>query len=105
MIRDEDLPTYHLLTKLKRQLMRVLDLSRKRSSSEGRMQGEIERLEKWRPLEVTPAALITFHYIALAVGTIPNSDTGAVRSSLKAHPEPWTTSLHTPHTHTHTTYV
>ena len=49
--------------------------------------GEIERLEKWRPLEVTPAALANFHYVHGLIGTIPNSDTDAVRSSLKAHPE------------------
>ena len=49
--------------------------------------GEIERLEKWRPLEVTPAALATFRYVHGLIGTIPNSDTDAVRSSLKAHPE------------------
>ena len=79
MIRDEDL----LLTKLKRQL-RVLDKARQKIAD---AKGEIERLEKWRPLEVTPAALATFHYVHGLIGTIPNSDTDAVRSSLKAHPE------------------
>ena len=49
MIRDEEL----LLTKLKRQL-RVLDKARQKIAD---AKGEIERLEKWRPLEVTPAAL------------------------------------------------
>ena len=79
MIRDEDL----LLTKLKRQL-RVLDKARQKIAD---AKAEIERLEKWRPLEVTPAALATFHYVHGLIGTIPNSDTDAVRSSLKAHPE------------------
>ena len=79
MIRDEDL----LLTKLKRQL-RVLDKARQKIAD---AKGEIECLEKWRPLEVTPAALATFHYVHALIGTIPNSDTDAVRSSLKAHPE------------------
>ena len=79
MIRDEDL----LLTKLKRQL-RVLDKARQKIAD---AKGEIERLEKWRPLEVTPASLATFHYVHGLIGTIPNSDTDAVRSSLKAHPE------------------
>ena len=79
MIRDEDL----LLTKLKRQL-RVLDKARQKIAD---AKAEIERLEKWRPLEVTPAALATFRYVHGLIGTIPNSDTDAVRSSLKAHPE------------------
>ena len=79
MIRDEDL----LLTKLKRQL-RVLDKARQKIAD---AKGEIERLEKWRPLEVTPTALATFHYVHGLIGTIPNSDTDSVRSSLKAHPE------------------
>lgn len=79
MIRDEDL----LLTKLKRQL-RVLDKARQKIAD---AKAEIERLEKWRPLEVTPAALATFHYVHGLIGTILNSDTDAVRSSLKAHPE------------------
>ena len=79
MIRDEDL----LLTKLKRQL-RVLDKARQKIAD---AKGEIERLEKWRPLEVTPTTLAKFHYVHGLIGTIPNSDTDAVRSSLKAHPE------------------
>ena len=79
MIRDEDLQ----LTKVKRQL-RVLDKARQKIAD---AKGEIERLEKWRPLEVTPAALATFHYVHGLIGTIPKSDTDAVRSSLKAHPE------------------
>ena len=79
MIRDEDL----LLTKLKRQL-RVLDKARQKIAD---AKAEIERLETWRPLEVTPAALATFRYVHGLIGTIPNSDTDAVRSSLKAHPE------------------
>ena len=36
---------------------------------------------------MTPTALATFHYVHGLIGTIPNSDTDAVRSSLKAHPE------------------
>ncbi|MFQ7256180.1 MAG: hypothetical protein ACLROH_08875 [Streptococcus sp.] len=41
-------------------------------------------LRKWRLLEVTPAALANFHYVHGLIGTIPNSDTDAVRSSLSS---------------------
>ena len=49
-----------LLTKVETPIARGRQGSSEDCGCQG---GEIERLEKWRPLEVTSAALATFHYV------------------------------------------
>ncbi len=49
-------------------IARVLDKARQKIAD---AKEKIERLEKWRPLEVTPAALATFHYVHGLIRTDP----------------------------------
>lgn len=78
-LRDEEA----LRDKVQRQLT-VLERAREQIVQ---AQQEIQSLEKWAPLTITPKQLEAFSHIHGVIGSLPNQDNDSLRAGLTAHPD------------------